>query len=207
VDRWNLFSLYRRDHGPRDGSALEPWIRGMLAREGLHRADGAIWLQTFPRMLGYVFNPVSFWFCHDRAGRLRAVLCEVSNTFGEHHNYLLAHPDQRPIAAEDLLSARKVFHVSPFCAVEGHYRFRFDPDPGGCVVRIDHDDPHGPLLATAIRGRGEALGTRRLVRAFLCYPLQTLAVTARIHWQAPRLWSKRIPLFARPVPPAQETRR
>ena len=103
LDRWNLFSLHRRDHGARDESELEPWIRGLLAHEGLDSADGEIWLQTFPRMLGYVFNPVSFWLCHDRAGALRTVLCEVNNTFGERHNYLLAHPDQRPILPGDRL--------------------------------------------------------------------------------------------------------
>ena len=75
-NRWNLCGFYDADHGPRDGSPLEPWIRGLLARHGLACADGAIWLQTFPRVLGYVFNPVSFWFCHDRDGALRAVLAD-----------------------------------------------------------------------------------------------------------------------------------
>lgn len=98
-NRWNLASFHDADHGPRDGGALEPWIRGVLASHGLGAADGAIWLQTFPRVLGYAFNPVSFWLCHDRAGLLRAVLAEVSNTFGEHHNYLVAHGDGRPSAA------------------------------------------------------------------------------------------------------------
>lgn len=207
LDRWNLFSLHWRDHGARDGSELEPWIRRLLAREGLDSADGEIWLQTFPRMLGYVFNPVSFWLCHDRAGALRAVLCEVSNTFGEHHNYLLVHPDQRPILPGDRLTARKVFHVSPFCEVEGRYRFQFDLDGGTCAVRIDYDDARGPLLATAVRGRSQALTTRGLVRAFFGYPWMTLAVILRIHWQALRLWAKGVPFFTRPLPPVQETTR
>jgi DUF1365 family protein len=81
-------------------------------------------------MLGYVFNPVSFWFCHDRGGALRAVLAEVNNTFGERHNYLVAHADGRPIRDGEALRARKLFHVSPFLAVHGDYRFRFEPD--GC---------------------------------------------------------------------------
>jgi uncharacterized protein len=190
VDRWNLFSLHRRDHGARDGSELEPWIRGLLAREGLDRTDGPIWLQTFPRVLGYVFNPVSFWLCHDRAGGLRAVLCQVRNTFGEHHNYLLAHCDQRPILRGERLTARKVFHVSPFCEIDGCYRFRFALDRGACAIRIDYDDTHGPLLVTSLRGRGEAMTTRSLARAFAYYPWMTLAVIPRIHWQALRLWLK-----------------
>jgi len=207
VDRWNLFSLHRCDHGARDGSELEPWIRGLLAQEGLDRIDGQIWLQTFPRVLGYVFNPVSFWLCHDREGRLRAVLCQVSNTFGEHHNYLLAHSDQRPILRGERLTARKVFHVSPFCEIEGRYRFQFDLDRAACAVRIDYDDAHGPLLVTAIRGRGEAMTTRSLARAFVYYPWMTLGVILRIHWQALRLWLKGVPFFSKPLPPIQETTR
>ena len=96
----------------------------LLASESVD-ADGEVVLHAFPRMLGYVFNPVSFWVCHDREGRVRAVLCEVCNTFGEQHNYLLAHPDGRPLVSGETLRARKVLHVSPFCEVKGGYRFRF----------------------------------------------------------------------------------
>jgi uncharacterized protein len=92
INRWNLFSFHYADHGARDGSSPERWIRRLLASEGIENADGEVVLQTFPRVLGYVFNPVSFWLCHDRDGGLRAILCEVNNTFGEHHNYLLTHP-------------------------------------------------------------------------------------------------------------------
>jgi DUF1365 family protein len=207
LDRWNLFSLHRRDHGARDGSELEPWIRGLLGREGLDSANGEIWLQTFPRVLGYVFNPVSFWLCHDRDGRLRAVLCEVSNTFGERHNYLLAHSDQRPILPGERLTARKKLHVSPFCEVEGCYRFQFDLDRGACAVRIDYHDAHGLLLTTAVSGQGQALTTRSLARAFVRYPWMTLGVILRIHWQALRLWIKGVPFFRKPLPPVQETTR
>jgi DUF1365 family protein len=114
VERARPASLRFRDHGARDGSPPEPWIRRLLAAEGITAADGEVVLQTFPRLFGFVFNPVSFWFCHDRHGALRAVLAEVRNTFGDHHNYLIAHADQRPISAADRLRARKLFHVSPF---------------------------------------------------------------------------------------------
>ena len=207
IDRWNLFSFHRKDHGPRDGSDLEHWMRRLLHAEGIDSAQGEIWLQTFPRMLGYVFNPVSFWLCHDRAGRLRAVLCEVSNTFGERHNYLLAHPDQRPIAAGDWLSARKVFHVSPFCEVLGTYRFQFCVEPERCAIRIDYHDGEGMLLATAVRGTAAPLTAARLLRAFVLYPWMTFAVIARIHWQALRLWRKGVPFFGKPLPPPRETTR
>jgi DUF1365 family protein len=207
VDRWNLLSVHRRDHGARDGSDLQAWARAVLRAEGIDRADGEIWLQAFPRVLGYVFNPVSFWLCHDRAGGLRAVLCEVSNTFGERHNYLLAHPDQRCIGAGDWLTARKVFHVSPFCEVRGSYRFQFLFEAAQSSVRIDYHDGNGMLLATAVRGRPVPLTTGALARAFLLYPWMTLGVIARIHWQALRLWRKGVPFFRKPLPPTQETTR
>ncbi|MBL0143462.1 MAG: DUF1365 domain-containing protein [Betaproteobacteria bacterium] len=207
VDRWNLLSLMSRDHGPRDGTPLEPWVRARLAQAGLGRADGEILLQAFPRVLGYVFNPISLFYCHGRDGTLRAVLCEVSNTFGERHNYLLAHPDGRPIEPRDRLRADKVLHVSPFCEVEGHYRFRFAGDSARQFVQIDYHDRDGKLIVTAIEGEARPVDAAALARAFFGYPLMTAGVVARIHWQALRLWLKRVPWFSKPEPPTQETTR
>jgi len=207
IERPNLFSLRYRDHGARDGSHPLAWIRALLAREGLDCADGEVWLQTFPRVLGYVFNPVSFWFCEDRAGRTRAVLAEVNNTFGERHGYLLAHPDLRPIEDGDELAARKALHVSPFCRVAGDYRFRFRNGDRLRLARIDYADENGPLLLTSVAGSALELRASRLARAFFSHPLLTLGVIARIHWQAARLWAKRAPRFSKPAPPAQELSR
>src|SRR6476661_5529786 len=120
-NRFNLLSFHDADHGDGCQAPLD-WIDGLLKREGIADADGEIWLQTFPRVLGYVFNPVSFWFCHTKDGALRAVLCEVNNTFGERHCYLLDGGGTMPYGVE--LTARKTFHVSPFCAIAGGYRFR-----------------------------------------------------------------------------------
>ena len=208
VNRRNLFSFRFEDHGARDGSHPLPWIRALLAREGI-AADGEVWLQCFPRMLGYVFNPVSFWYCHDRDGQLAAVLAEVNNTFGERHNYLVAHADGRPIRDGEALQARKVFHVSPFMAVQGHYRFRFHARPGDPrrLARPHHSDAEGDLLHTAISGRAAPLTGARLMRAFFGYPWMTLGVMARIHWHALRLWLKRVPFFSKPQPPLEETTR
>lgn len=209
LDRRGIFSVAAADHGARDGSPLLPWLRGLLAREGVALDDnGSIILQTFPRVLGYVFNPVSFWFCRDGEGALRAVLAEVNNTFGEHHNYLLLPPAGATIADGMVLVARKVFHVSPFMAVAGHYRFRFRHGRDGrCSVSIDYADDDGDLLHTAITGQPEAAGPAALARAFFAYPWQSVGVIARIHWQALRLWSKRVPFFRKPQPPCEETTR
>lgn len=207
INRWNLFSFHYRDHGARDGSHPGSWIRALLAQESLKEADGEIWLQAFPRMLGFVFNPISFWLCHDKGGALRAVLCEVNNTFGEHHHYLLAHPDHRPILGSDIMKATKVFHVSPFCDIAGEYRFQFNVDKASTHIRIDYDDPEGKLLLTAISGKSSTYGAPTLIRAFVLYPWMTLGVVARIHLQALRLWIRGVPWFAKPLPPSQELTR
>jgi DUF1365 family protein len=206
-NRAALFGVHDADHG--DGGPLLAWIERLLADGGVGDADGEIWLHTFPRVLGYVFNPVSFWFCHRADGALRAVVCEVNNTFGERHCYLLAHGDGRAIAWGEELTAAKVFHVSPFCEVRGRYRFRFmlaERSPRRFIARIDYDDD-GALLQTSIEGRLAPATDAALRRALFAYPAFTFGVMARIHWQALRLWLKRVPFFSRPErPPVQVTR-
>lgn len=192
IDRPGLLGFHQRDHGPRDGSPLLPWIETLLAGRGLPH-DGEIILQCFPRLFGFVFNPVSFWFCHDRAGALVAVLAEVNNTFGEHHHYLLHRADGSPIGERDVLRASKRLHVSPFNTVIGGYRFRFRVRDGLAVARIDYDDADGELLRTAIAGRGREWSAPALLGAVLRMPLLTFGVVFRIHWQALRLWLKGVP--------------
>lgn len=206
IERLRLFSFFNRDHGARDGSPLLPWVRAILSRHGLAEVcDGEVMLQTMPRLFGFVFNPVSFWYCLDREGRVRAVLAEVNNTFGEHHNYLIAHEDRREIHSGDCLRARKVFHVSPFYPVHGEYRFRFSPSATHLGVAIDYFDGGLLQLATRVAGRIQPLTTGSLLRAWLRSPLLTLGVVARINLQAIRLVAKRIPFFRKPHPPVEET--
>lgn len=201
IDCWRPLAIRTRDYGPRDGGDLASWMRDVLHTAGI-AADGRILLQTFPRVLGYAFNPVSFWYCHDGAGALRAVLAEVNNTFGESHRYLLATADGGPITAETVLQRRKVFHVSPFFGVEGAYRFRFRNTTATRFVGIDYHDAGGLVLKTAIGGRLVPLTASSAMRALLSYPLFTVAVIARIHWQALRLWLRRVPFHRKPLPPA-----
>ncbi len=191
VDRRGVLSFRSRDHGPRDGSPLLPWIENLLRQRGLP-CDGEITLQTFPRVFGYVFNPVSFWFCHDRAGRLIAVLAEVNNTFGGTHSYLL-HDHGEPLRDNEEMTADKVFHVSPFNEVEGGYRFRFRLDHAVQTARIDYDDAEGEVLLTSISGKPKDWSAAALLAAFLKMPFLTFGVIARIHWQALKLWLKGVP--------------
>ncbi|MBN8442817.1 MAG: DUF1365 domain-containing protein [Thauera sp.] len=206
IGRPNLFAFHNRDHGPRDGSPLLPWLRDIIARRGLDAAcDGEVVLQTMPRVLGYVFNPVSFWFCHDRSGALRVVLAEVNNTFGEHHNYLVHHPDLRPIGHDDELVAQKLFHVSPFFPLRGEYRFRFEARGAVHAAAIDLWDDGVHQLATRLSGRAETLDGRAMAKWLLRHPLMTLGVIARIHWQALRLALRRVSFHRKPAPPIEET--
>ncbi|RFU46882.1 DUF1365 domain-containing protein [Paraburkholderia sp. DHOC27] len=200
VNRWRPLSLHTRDHGPCDGSDLDTWMRAQLREAGLP-ADGEIFLQAFPRVFGYAFNPVSFWFCHDRDGALRALLAEVRNTFGARHSYLLSAPDGAPINAATELVCRKVLHVSPFCQVEGHYRFRVRETQQGSSVAIDYHDADGLLIRTAVGGRLRPLTFGAAFAALSRQPLLTVGVVARIHWQALRLALKRVPFYGKhPAP-------
>lgn len=205
LDRFNLFSLHQSDQG--DGRDAETWIRQVLQRESVTQADGAVWLLTLPRMLGFVFNPVTFWLCHDRAGALRAVLCEVNNTFGERHCYLLQPDDGSAIDAHAELRSRKVFHVSPFFPVAGEYRFRFLLAPGQRTVAINYLQDERLLLKTALTGQACAMTDRALLRLFLSLGWSTLLVVLRIHWQALKLWRLGLPFHRKPQPPAQEISR
>jgi DUF1365 family protein len=202
-NRASIVSFHERDHGARDGTPLDAWARAVLAGEGI-ACDGDIVLYAFPRMLGYVFNPVSFWVCHRASGEVRAVIAEVNNTFGERHLYVLANDDGSCIASGRTLRARKAFHVSPFCEVKGEYRFRFHFGDGRWLARVDYfDDPSAaqPLLATSISGKVEPM-PRHPTTLFFRYRWFTLGVVARIHWQAAKLWWRRVPWFAKPAPPS-----
>ena len=196
VDRWRLLGVQSRDYGPRDGSALMPWMRARLAEAGIP-ADGAIWLQTIPRMAGYAFNPVSFWYCHDRQGNLRALYADVRNTFGQHHGYLLSAAGYAAIRDDTRLVCRKAFHVSPFCNVEGEYEFRVHRKGALWSVAIDYRVDGDVLLRTAIAMRAEPFTGRRVLLAVLSQPLNALNVIIRIHWQALRLWLKRVPFYGK----------
>jgi len=201
IDRANLFSLRTRDYG--DGvSPPGDWIARILAEWNLPEADGEIVLMTIPRVLGYAFNPVSFWFCCDRAGGLRAVLAEVNNTFRERHSYICFHADRRPIEARDVLTARKLFHVSPFIAVKGEYCFRFSNAPDRVAVTIDLSDEDGLLLKTSVAGAARPLTAARLFGTLLANPFLPLKVALLIHYQAVKLFLKRVRHCRKPPAPA-----
>lgn len=207
-NRPGLCAFYDKDHGRGEQHSLA-WIESLLQEHGIDQVDGEIWLQTFPRVLGYVFNPVSFWFCTSADKKVLAILAEVNNTFGERHCYLLHKDSGEPIQSGETLISKKVFHVSPFCEVRGEYQFRFlfpedSQSQKNTLARIELHEDGQPLINTSISGTSRPLSKSALYLALLRYPLMSLGVVFRIHWQALKLWAKGVPFYSKPEPPKYE---
>lgn len=202
----SLMSFWDSDHGGPPGAGTGAvWARDVLAAHGID-LPGRIEILAQPRVLGYVFNPVSFWLCHDPEGVLRAVIAEVSNTFGDRHSYLCAHDDLREIVKADTIDAQKIFHVSPFQPVEGGYTFRFDITPEQIGIWIDYSRGNGGLMAT-LTGPRKPLTTRGILKAAVRRPLGARRVMGLIHWQALKLWWKGGRYHPRPEPPETKVTR
>ena len=203
VNRFNLFSLCERDHGAGTPRGLADWARRQLLEAGLPH-DGPIYLLTMPRILGYAFNPLSVYFCHDAAGSLRAILYEVNNTFGERHCYLLEVAAGQREGIEVRHTCAKRLHVSPFLSLDLTYRFRVRP-PHPARARfnlcVDVHDKAGRVLLARYDTRRHSLDDRTLLRLFAADPLLTFKVIAGIHWEALRLWLKGIRAHAKPAAP------
>jgi uncharacterized protein len=199
----NLISVHDVDHGGAPGQGRgTAWVREVLANHGL---DGPqrILLLAQPRVMGHVFNPVSFWLCYDHLGHLRAAIAEVTNTYGDRHSYLCHHPDNRPIARDDTILARKIFHVSPFQPVEGSYSFRFDIKPDRIGIWIDYTTQSGGLY-TNLTGPRLPLTNAAILATCLRRPFGSRRVLALIHWQALKLALKRVKFHNRPTPPRED---
>ncbi|MEM8774754.1 MAG: DUF1365 domain-containing protein [Pseudomonadota bacterium] len=205
-NRVGLFSLRDVDHGGSPGEGVGAnWVRSVLERHGLQDAH-SIELLAQPRVMGYVFNPVSFWLCYDDQRNLRAVISEVTNTYGDRHSYLCHRPNHGPITARDRMQAQKILHVSPFQKIEGGYEFRFDIRPDRIAISIDFSGGKGGVIATLV-GERKPLSALSVIKAMLRRPFGTRRVMALIHWQALILWWKGAIFKARPEPPTQEVSR
>lgn len=194
------------DHGGAPGQGTgAAWMRAVLADRGLAAVTGGrLLLLAQPRVLGHVFNPVSFWLAHDASGALRVVLAEVGNTFGDRHGYLCHRADLAAITPADTLQADKVFHVSPFRRIAGRYAFTFDIGPAAIAIRIEHrPGDAGEALIATLTGPRMPLTNRRILGAMLRRPFGSRRVLALIHWQALVLWWKGARYVPRPDPPRQ----
>lgn len=199
-NRFGLFSLHDRDYGERGGD-MESWISSAFRTAGLQKPAGRIVLVTLPRVFGFVFNPVSFWLCHDQAGALSAVLAEVNNTFGERHCYLCRMPDGGPITSDTEIEAEKVFHVSPFLPADGQYKFRFVQNGDRLSIKIDLYREERRILSATIAGRRTTLTSGALLKSFLRHPFPTIQVIMLIHYHAARLYLRGLKYISKPEPP------
>jgi DUF1365 family protein len=202
-NRFNLLSFHDRDHGDGSGADLRPQIESYLDRAGVGIGDGPIRLLTMPRVLGYVFNPISLYYCHQPDGRLAAMVYEVTSTFGVRHSYVIPIPDEDRATGRIRQGAAKALYVSPFMGMEMDYAFRGHAPDQALVMTIEGRDCDGVLITATLSGARHPLTDISLVSALLSLPFLTLKVMAAIHWEALRLWIRGVSLTRQP-PPALE---
>lgn len=203
VNGFNLMGFYEKDHGPRDGSRLSPYAQDLLQRAGVDLGpQGRILLLCYPRILGYVFNPLSTYFAYDGDGDLKAILYEVANTFGERHTYVAPVEKSNANAAGIRQEREKLFYVSPFNALAMRYAFRIRPPTDAVALRILATDAEGPLMAATFHGHRLPFTSATILRLFLTMPLLTIKIIVGIHYEAFILFLKGLRMVSRPKPPA-----
>ncbi|WP_417689624.1 DUF1365 domain-containing protein [Roseibium sp.] len=197
VGRFNLMSFHQKDHGPRTGASLRAHVDGLLTRHGVAR-PARVLLLGYPRILGTVFNPLAVYYAFDANEHLTGVIYEVRNTFGDIHHYVAPVDCSQITEAGLKQDQEKLFYVSPFIDMEQHYHFRLLPPGRSVRIRILETDAEGPLLSATFAGNLCPLSTSTILRLCLRIPLLTLKVLGGIHWEAFKIWRKRVPFHSRP---------
>ena len=198
LNKFNLFSFYEKDYGPKDGSSIENWAWNILKNQQIDKNINKIFLFTHPRVLGYVFNPASFLFCLDSQEKLQAVIVQVNNTFNENHSYLIFNKDNSAIANNQWFEADKEFHVSPFFERKGFYKFRFIFEQNKIAVWIDYFTNEKTLLTSVICKKEVDFGNLNLILAFIKIPFMTFKIIILIHIQALKIVIKKIKYISKP---------
>jgi len=188
-NKFNILSFYNTDHGGRDGRSLIKWVKNALRKEKINFNINQIKLLCYPRFFGYVFNPLSIFFCYDKNLKLRAVLYEVKNTFNEQHTYVFRCSKQSNLI---LHRCNKKFYVSPFIEMKTFYNFRLLKPGKKLNILIKQNDEKGLLLIARQAGKRVDLTSKNLFFEFLKHPLMSMKVISAIHFEAFRLWIKGI---------------
>ncbi len=190
-NKFNIISFFDKDHGPRDDTSLKEWVIKNLKDIGIHNERIQVKLLCYPRIFGYVFNPLSVFFIYDENSKLISILYEVKNTFGEQHTYIFKTDDEKVITND----CTKKFHVSPFIEMECHYYFRVIKPSDKISVIIDQNDKDGKLLYASQDGKAKELNEKNLLFSYISHPLMTFKIIAAIHYEALKLWLKGIKII------------
>ena len=189
LNKFNLISFYERDHGDRDGSSLANWVKINLEKNDINTEDIKIKLLCYPRILGYVFNPLSIFFIYNKKENLISILYEVKNTFGEQHTYVFKVENENKLIQNN---CSKKFHVSPFIEMDCKYFFRILNPGKNLSVKIDQYDQEGKILFASQDGKRSDLTSKNLMNSYIKHPLMTFKIISAIHFEAFKLWIKGI---------------
>ena len=184
-NRFNIFSFYNRDHGDRDGKSLKNWVMDNLIKFKISENINKIKLLCYPRIFGYVFNPLSIFYCYENDS-LKAIMYEVKNTFNEQHTYVFKVKSNNEIYQ----TCKKKFYVSPFMDMESKYKFELLKPGEKLSVLIKQSDNDGIILTAVQKGVRKEFNMKQLLINFVTYPLMTLKIIGAIHFEALRLWKK-----------------
>jgi len=192
----NIISFYNKDHGARDGSSIKDWVINNLKKNNINTKDIQIKLLCYPRIFGYVFNPLSVFYIYDKNLNLISILYEVKNTFGEQHTYIF-----KTDITHNLLQhmCKKKFHVSPFIEMNCVYFFRLLKPGNKISIIIDQNDEDGKILYASQDGVKSELTNVNLIKSYLKHPLMTFKIILAIHFEAFRIWTKGIKFIKRKI--------
>lgn len=194
-NKFNIISFYDKDHGDRDGSCIKLWVKKNLRNIGIMTEDISIKLLCYPRIFGYVFNPLSTYFIYNKHSELISIFYEVKNTFGEQHTYIFKAQDEKTVQNK----CKKKFYVSPFIEMDCEYHFKTLNPREQLSVVINQNDKDGKLLFASQDGISKDFNNKNLILSYLTHPLMTFKIIGAIHYEAFKLWAKRIKLIAKKI--------
>jgi len=194
-NKFNIISFFDKDHGDRDGSSIKSWVKKNLKSIGIMTEDISIKLLCYPRIFGYVFNPLSTYFIYNKHSELISIFYEVKNTFGEQHTYIFKAQDEKTVQNK----CKKKFYVSPFIKMDCEYHFKTLNPREQLSVVINQNDKDGKLLFASQDGISKAFNNKNLILSYLTHPLMTFKIIGAIHYEAFKLWAKRIKLIAKKI--------
>ena len=195
-NKFNIISFYNKDHGPRDSSSLKNWVEDNLKKNNIDTNEIQIKLLCYPRIFGYVFNPLSVFYVYDKNLNLISILYEVKNTFGEQHTYIFKSDKNQNLIQH---VCKKKFHVSPFIEMDCTYFFKVLKPNNKISVIIDQHDNEGKILYASQDGTRIDLNNKNLILSYLKHPLMTFKIILAIHFEAFKLWTKGIKFIKKKI--------